>query len=234
VGYGGLRVVSRDGGAHWSDAVSFAANGGDDENLLRAVVYGNGQWLATGWKFVTSADGVIWQDHGLIHELQGMPPCNIIEGLAFDAGYFYGACNADGDGGVVFRSSDGTSWERFASIGVTQGHLFLTYRGGVFVAYGDAPSSYQSTDAKTWTVLGGVTRATYCDDTWKSEKDCHDSSWFSAAFLRADWQGRISRSSDGNQFADVYDNPDKNTLYQSRAIAAGMVAPASPVAPGAP
>jgi len=226
VGYGGLRVVSRDNGAHWSDAVSFAVNGGDDENLLRAVVYGNGQWLATGWKFVTSSDGVTWQDHGLIHDLSGMPPCNIIEGLAFKDGYFYGACNADGDGGVVFRSSDGMNWERFASIGVTQGHLFLTYRGSAFVAYGDAPNTYQSSDAKTWTALSGVTRGTYCEDTWKSESDCHDSSWFSGAYLRSDWQARISRSIDGNQFADVYDNPDKNTLYQSRAIAAGMVAPA--------
>ena len=73
--------------------------------------------------------------------------------------------------------------------------------------------------------MSGIEEATYCEDTWKSETDCKDSSWFDGAYLRADWQGKISRSTNGTSFTTVYNDDQKNTLYRSRAIAAGFVAP---------
>ena len=110
-------------------------------------------------------------------------------------------------------------------IGETGGDLFLTFRGGKLVAYGDSKTSYQSGDAVTWTTMDGIQQATYCEDGWKSQTDCKDSSWFDGAYLRADWQGKISRSTDGKTFTTTYNDDQKNTLYQSRAIAAGFVAP---------
>jgi hypothetical protein len=219
VGYGGIRIASRDGGKTWGDRAYETTNGGDDDVLLRAIAYGKGIWVATGWKLWTSTDGVHWTDHG---KLQNGPvkSCAIIEGLAYKDGNFFGVCD-----GNVFRSGDGLTWTKISNIGNTGSHVALDYRAGKFVAHGDTKTSFQSDDAVTWTTMSGVDEATWCDNTWKSQTDCKDSSWFDGTYLRADWQGKISRSTDGKTFSTVYNDDQKNTLYQSRAIAAGFVAP---------
>ncbi len=222
VGYGGIRVVSRDNGKTWGDRKSFGVNGGDDDNLLRAVVYGKGMWLATGWKLVTSNDGKLWQDRGKIHD-GGFMPCNIVEGLAYAGGWFYAACAEEP--AVTYRSTEGLKWTKYGTIGSTQGHLFMTFRAGKFVAYGDNHNSFESTDALTFHALAGISEATYCADTWKSQADCFNAAWFSGAYLRPDWQGKISRSENGSTWTKVYEDNEQNTLYQSRAMAAGYVAP---------
>jgi hypothetical protein len=222
VGYGGIRIVSRDGGKTWGDRAYAKTNGGDDGDLLRAVTYGNGLWLATGWKLFTSTDGVNWTDRGQLGDTVKIGSCNIVEGLAYNAGYFFAACSP----GNIFRSSDGLTWTKYSTVGGdTGGHMSLTYRGGKFVSYGDTGTSYQSTDGMNWTVMTGIEDATFCQDTFKSRSDCQSSSWYDGAFLRADWQGIISRSTDGKSFTKVYTDDQKNTLYESRAIAAGFVAP---------
>jgi hypothetical protein len=224
VGYGGLRIVSRDAGKTWGDRVYAAANGADDANLLRAVVYGKGLWVATGSRFLTSTDGLQWQDRGSVATALGSA-CTIAEGLAYKDGYFYAACFGWENLALVFRSVDGSAWTRYATIGDTTGHLFLTYRGQKFVAYGDNGISYQSSDALSWTVLTGVTKATYCLSAFMSNTACLASAWFDGVWLRADWQGKIARSTDGTTFTQVYSDDAMNTLYQSRALAAGYVAP---------
>jgi len=224
VGYGGIRIVSRDGGKTWGDRAYETREGGDDDVLLRAVAYGKGIWVATGWKLWTSTNGTTWIDHGMLKD-GPISACSIVEGLAFKDGAFFAVCTPWNSPSAVYRSTDGVAWSKYASIGDTGGHLYLTYRGGKFVAYGDNKTSFQSTDAMTWTVMSGIEEATFCDDTWKSETDCKDSSWFDGAYLRADWQGKISRSTNGTSFTTAYNDDQKNTLYRSRAIAAGMVAP---------
>jgi hypothetical protein len=219
VGYGGIRIVSRDGGKTWGDRAYETTNGGDDDVLLRAVAYGKGIWVATGWKLWTSTDGVHWTDHGKLKD-GPVKACAIIEGLAYKDGTFFGVCD-----GNVFRSSDGLTWTKVSNIGNTGSHVYLNYRGGKLVAYGDTKTSFQSDDAVTWTTMPGIEQATYCENTWKSQTDCKDSSWFDGTYLRADWQGKISRSTNGTSFSTVYNDDQKNTLYQSRAIAAGMAAP---------
>ncbi|MES1165716.1 MAG: hypothetical protein ABUR63_08165, partial [Verrucomicrobiota bacterium] len=223
VGYGGIRIVSRDGGKTWGDRAYATTNGGDDQELLRAIVYGNGLWIATGWKLVTSNDGIHWVDHGLLADR--FSGCNIVEGLAYKDGVFFAGCPQWSGPSVVYRSLDGLSWTKGATIGDTGGHLFLTYRGDKFVAYGDTLTSYQSDDALTWTVLAGVQQATYCQGAFASQSACLDSAWFDGVWLRADWQGKISRSTDGKTFSQAYLDDQKNTLYSSRALAAGFVAP---------
>ncbi|MEQ1564410.1 MAG: hypothetical protein ABMA64_02145 [Myxococcota bacterium] len=224
VGYGGIRLVSRDGGATWSDVVSFAPNGLDDEDLLRAVTYGDGLWLATGWRWVTSPDGVEWTDHGLIADAAGWPPCNIVEGLAWADGAFYAAC-ADWYGeGHVYRSVDAHTWTLHGDLGPTGGHLFLSHHQGTFAAYGDSGTSLVSTDAVTWTELPGVVRATWCDGAYVSEVDCAGPAWFDGAYFSTSWPDTVRRSTDGVTWADVYVDPDGNSLYQPRAMAEGLVA----------
>ena len=123
---------------------------------------------------------------------------------------------------AVYRSTDGVAWTKYANIGDTGGHLYLNYRGGKFVAYGDNKTSFQSTDALTWTVMSGIEEATYCDDTWKSQADCKDSSWFDGAYLRADWQGKISRSTNGTSFTTAYNDDQKNTLVSESSDRGGV------------
>ncbi len=225
VGYGGMRVVSRDGGLSWSDYSSMADNGGDDDNLLRAVVYGKGKWLATGWKLLTSDDGVVWTELGKLNELPGMPDCGIIEALAFDGTYFYAGCTPWQSPGHLWRSADGSSWTDHGDIGDTEGHLFLTFRAGKFVAYGDTLTTFGSADAVTWEIMSGIERGTLCEGSWKSESDCHDASWFDGIYLRGAWPNVIESSANGSNWATAFTDPHGNGLYQSRAIAAGYVAP---------
>ena len=194
-----------------------------DQNLLRAVVYGKGRWIATGWKLFTSDDGVEWTDHGMINDGPKIRSCNIVEGLAYKDGYFYAACPT-GTPSEVFRSSDGVEWESFAEIGDTGGHLFMGYRGGRFVAYGDEQRSFESQDALAWSELG-IDEATYCEDTWKTLDECHGAAWFDGAYFREEWGGYILRSTDGEDFEEVYEDDQSNTLYRSRAMAEGFVAP---------
>lgn len=238
VGYGGIRIVSRDLGLTWGDRASEVIEGGDDEHLLRAVVYGNGLWIATGWKYWTSPDGVTWKDHGLLGK--GILPCSIVEGLAFHDGAFWAACGTYVGGtpmGAVFRSSDGLTWvdEPFGVIGDTAGHLSLTARGGKMVAYGDNGVSFESSDGAAWSVMPGLEAATYCDNQWKSMGDCDPTtvangyyegvSFFDGIWLKSAWQGKIIRATDGVDYKTVFTDDQKNSINSGRTFASGFVAP---------
>lgn len=227
VGYGGLRITSRDGGKSWTSSVAEDSGGLDDYNLLRAVAYANGMWLATGWGATTSTDGVSWTPLRRINQpggvtWNGASICGLTEGLTSDGDAFYVACGASQK---VFRSVDASNWTEIGAIGELGGHVALAYREGAFHAYGDNKTSYRSTDGVTWTVVPGVEQATFCEGTWKSRADCHGASWFQGAYFQSIWQSRVSRSVDGNSFLVVHDDPSNNTLYQPRAIAEGWVAP---------
>jgi hypothetical protein len=220
VGYGGLRVVSRDDGKTWSDAVDFGDENADDENLLRAVTYGKGRWIATGWKLLFSDDGVNWTQHSMVRdEFQNQ---QIIEGLAYKDGYFYGA----GDPGRFYRSADGLDWEPYGErIGDTEKHTALSFRAGKFVSYGDSNTSFESGDGMTWTEMD-IEQGTYCEGQWRSLSQCHDAAWFDGGFyLRVEWGGEILRSTNGSSFQRVYKDPQEHTPYKTITFAEGYVAP---------
>jgi hypothetical protein len=223
VGYGGIRILSRDGGNTWGDRVYAAPSGGDDEDLLRAVAYGKGRWIATGWKLMSSDDGVHWTDHGLLKD--GILAHNpIVEGLAYKDGYFYAAGDG-GSGAYIYRSSDGLSWSDFGRGGDTVKHTGLTVHGGLFVSYGDSETSYQSTDGKTWSEMD-VANATYCEGQWRTLAACHDAWWLDDGFyILPEWGGQIRRSTTGSNFKTVYTDDQENTLYRARAVAEGYAAP---------
>jgi len=225
VGYGGVRIVSRDGGKTWGDRSIIPGSKNDDEGLLRAVAYGKGLWIATGWKYLTSTDGINWTDHGLLDD-GSLKGCRIVEGLTYANGSFYAACASAPS--VVYRSSDGSlsTWTKIGTIGNTDGHVYLTYRGGKFVAYGDNKTTYQSTDAVTWTVMDGVSEGTYCLGSFMNRTDCHQAAWFEEGFwLNVQWGGTILRSTDGKKFDTVFMDEHDYTVYQGRVFTAGYVAP---------
>ncbi len=222
VGYGGIRILSRDGGKTWGNRTSIAAGGGDDENLIRAITYGKGRWVAMGWNLWTSDDGLEWDDRGRLDD-GILSPNPIIEGLAYTDGYFYAA--GDGDPSRIFRSADGLVWDSYGRGGDTVKHTGLAYRGGLFVSFGDSHTSYQSTDALAWTEMS-VDDATYCEGAWKTLGQCHDATWFEDGFyLSVEWGGQIRRSTNGQNFQTVYTDDQDNTLYKACAMAEGYVAP---------
>lgn len=223
VGYGGIRIVSRDGGLSWGSRAYDNPDGGDDEDLLRAVAYGKGRWIASGWRLVSSDDGIHWTDHGQFQRDRIIPDEVIIEGLAYKDGYFYAA--GDGNPSRMYRSEDGLTWEHFGEIGDTVKHTGLTYRGGLFVSYGDSETSYSSANGLDWEEMG-IDNATYCENDWKSLDECHEAAWFDDGFyLIPEWGGDIRRSTTGSNFQNVYSDNQQNTLYRARAVAEGYVAP---------
>lgn len=228
VGYGGLRITSRDGGQSWS-SISERNGGGDDYDLLRAVAWANGTWLAVGWSATTSSDGVSWTPLARINEpggatWEGAESCGLVEALSSDDSYFYVACAEYGEAHHTFRSADGIHWTDLGRLGEVGGHASLAYRDGTFFAYGDPKTSFRSSDAVTWTV-DALQEATYCDGAWKSLEACHDASWFHGAYFRSEWQSKVTRSTSGDDFVVVHDDPSNNSLYRPRALAAGWVAP---------
>lgn len=60
VGYGGMRVRSLDDGQTWQDYVQLAPGGGDDMELLRGAAWGEGRFVAVGWRIFSSPDGEQW------------------------------------------------------------------------------------------------------------------------------------------------------------------------------
>lgn len=213
VGYGGIRVISRDGGVTWSDATQFIPDGVDDEYLLRGIAWGAGTWVTTGWKLLTSSDGVAWTEHA--------PPdgCTVIESVAFGAGTFVATC---GESTVI--SSDGVTWSPGGHVGATGGHTWIFWFDGQFAASGDSGASFVSADGVTWSAID-ISRVRACDGALRTEQECHAASWFDGVWLRPQWQGVIERSTDGDAWAPVYADEMLNTVYDGYAFAAGRVAP---------
>jgi hypothetical protein len=197
VGYGGLRVVSRDDGKTWKNDNELTTAGGDDDKLLRGVAYGNGIWVTVGWKVFTSMDGALtWTEQTPSKE------CGLMENVAFGGGRFIGTCGQD-----AYASTDGKTWTHLGTVGATTGHTYVFFVDGAFYASGDSGRSYTSTDGATWTELAGVSKVAYCDGALKTRAEC-PGFWHDGAFLGSQWRSKITRSTDGSTWDVVYDTLD--------------------------
>jgi hypothetical protein len=159
VGYGGRRIRSTDDGQTWTDDVSLNDAGGDDNDLLRTIAWGNGLFVAAGWRIMTSPDGVTWKD---------TPPDsfkqNWIGQMVHGAGAYVGL----GGYGSRVSSPDAVTWTQH-SIDTTASHP----QGGIsfaqgkgFVSINDSGDISHSTDGVAWTypgtnVTGGAHAVTY-------------------------------------------------------------------------
>ena len=218
VGYGGLRVISRDNGLTWNDDQEIESAGGDDNDLLRGVAYGNGTWVTTGWRFFTSVDGGLsWNEHS------APAGCGLMEGVAFGAGAFVGTCGTD-----AYLSADGIQWTHAGPVGDTGGHTYVFFSSGLFYSSGDSGNSYSSPDGMQWTSLAGVNQVAYCENQIQTRSQC-PGFWNGAMYLGTQWESMITRSTDGVNFATVYDNrnlmPGNNAPYTPYAFALGYSPP---------
>ena len=113
--------MASEDGAHWHAAESPTVGS------LRAVAWGNGQWVAVGdhGEIVTSPDGLRWtrESAGAFFHLRGVTRGN-------------GLWVAVGDDAVIITSPDGRAWTQRTS--GSEPLRAVLWAGGVFVAGGGA------------------------------------------------------------------------------------------------
>ena len=145
VGYGGMRVRSLDGGHTWEDYVQLAGNGGDDMNLLRGVAFGEGRFVAAGWRIFSSEDAAQWTEHA-------NPTGQWLGAVAFGNGMFLGV----GGGGYCARSDDGMQWETCTDATDDAGftHVRSTiFHDGLFWTADANGALRSSPDGDVWTFV---------------------------------------------------------------------------------
>jgi len=147
VGYGGRRLVSTDGKT-WEQTAQWVENGGDDDNLLRGLTYGNGKFVAVGGSktapIVSSEDGRTWKEQRLTGGWLG------------DVAYGNGTFVTVGGGGRRLRSQDGMTWidegrTKELQPGFPRHYRQIVFGNGTFVAVGDKGRRTLTKDGITWT-----------------------------------------------------------------------------------
>ena len=146
VGYGGRTARSVDDGLTWTDDKALVPNGGDDNYLLRTVVWAKDHFLALGWRSMTSPDGKTWTDHGV---LKGT---NWFGSVVWDGTQLV----AVGGYGMKVTSADGATWQDH-SIDTGAAHAWdgLARSGTAFATTNDDGVRAHSNDGKTWTASTG-------------------------------------------------------------------------------
>src|SRR5450432_2579513 len=141
VGYGGRTVRSIDDGVTWINDTSLVAKGGDDNNLLRTVVWGNHEFVALGWRVMKSSDGAMWDDRG-----------TIIGQWIGSAVFAKDQYVAIGGYGLRVTSSDALTFQHHDIDTIAShphdGLVFGDYQGGCFVAANDDGKRSYSIDGK--------------------------------------------------------------------------------------
>jgi hypothetical protein len=149
VGYGGRRARSVDDGVTWTDDTSLVPQGGDDNNLLRTVVWGNQAFVALGWRVMTSPDGKEWKDYG-----------TTIGQWIGAAVYAKGSYVAVGGYGFRATSADGVTWQHHDIDTIAShshdGLAFGDYQGGRFVVTNDDGVRSYSVDGQAWSPSSGA------------------------------------------------------------------------------
>ena len=159
VGYGGRRIRSTDDGLTWTDDVSISPDGGDDLDLLRTIAWGNGLFVAAGWRIMTSPDGVTWKD---------TPPDSFKQNWIGQMAYGEGAYVGLGGYGSRVTSPDAVTWAQH-SIDTTASHPqggLAFAKGKGFVSINDSGDISHSSDGAAWAyanvnVTGGAHAVTY-------------------------------------------------------------------------
>lgn len=190
VGYGTRRAMSDDG-VTWSAFVEVDPNGGDDNNLLRGVGYGDGVFVAVGGGgeglSMTSGDGVAWENEN-----------RTIGSFLSDTVWMADGFIAAGGNGLRLRSDDhGATWGNEA--GYYAGHFrAISTSGELAVAVGHTYGDVQ--DIGLWsTTSDGV--------TWSGEQTggapFRAVAFGSGMFVAVGDEGRVSSSADGQAWTDT-------------------------------
>jgi hypothetical protein len=146
VGYGSRHIRSTDDGKTWIDDAALISNGGDDNYLLRTVVYGNGEFVGLGYRAMKSADGKTWAPIS-------NPFGQWIGAALWDNSRFV----AVGGYGLRATSTNGTTWNDHPIDTVaSHAHDSLAVGGGRFVSANDSGKRATSADGVTWTPSTGT------------------------------------------------------------------------------
>jgi hypothetical protein len=187
VGYGGRRLRSVDDGQTWIDDQWLEDAGGDDFYNLRAVGYGGGQFVAVGWRVMTSPDGETWTDHGTMGQWLG--------GLYNAEGFWV----AVGGYGRRTHSTDGVDWDDAPYDGDTRAFRAMAYDPSTlrWVGVGDNSLRASSPDGVNWdagtggadagsqSVAAGGGYVVALDGTWASVSSNGGATWTPTAPLAA-------------------------------------------------
>jgi hypothetical protein len=153
VGYGGRRMRSTDDGQSWTDDQSLEANGGDDQELLRTVAFGQGMFLAAGWQTLSSPDGKTWTALAATHQ-------NWFGSLVYEQSLWV----AVGGYGMRLTSPDALTWtDHSIDTVAAHPHGCLTFAPGnphAYVACNDNGVRSYSPDGTQWTVSTGAANVT--------------------------------------------------------------------------
>ena len=143
-------------GSSVSLAATWTSQTSGTANSLRAVTYGNSQYVAIGdsGTIITSPNGTTWtgQTSGTATSLS-------------DVTYGNSLYAAVGGSGIILTSSNGTAWTSQTS-GTAQGVNGITYGNSQYVAVGGGGTILTSPDGTTWTGQTGggtnfLTKVTY-------------------------------------------------------------------------
>jgi hypothetical protein len=150
--FGGGKFVAVGGYVSVSspDGVTWTRGSGMTNNYSYAVAYGNSRYVAVGYVYrsstqsffsgiAASADGAVWTDYSPGNSIPDL------RGVAFGAGRFV----AVGKSGIMFTSTDGTTWTAVSS-GTGNDLYVVRYDHGQFVAAGALGTFLISTDGVTW------------------------------------------------------------------------------------
>jgi len=147
-GYGGLRVLSLAEGKTWTRRAIKNPNGGDDENLIRAVGYGDGVFLGVGWKIFRSEDGKSWSEID-----KGTVPGTWFDCVEYRDGQFIVKRIRAGQKPEVIVSADrGKTWRfgdkstscRRPGISVPGLKIWRQHKGKIFRSENDGPAQLVS------------------------------------------------------------------------------------------
>ena len=137
VGYGGRRLVSKDGIA-WEISAEWAVDGKDDSNNLMGIAYGKGRFVAVGgggWTRDTQAGHILVSKNGRDWtEVRKAP--NRINPVVFGGGRFV----AGGSDRVLLWSEDGETWTSGGKIDFKDWAFWFrrgVYGNGVFLLMGN-------------------------------------------------------------------------------------------------
>lgn len=208
VGYGGMRVRSLDDGLTWQDYVQSGPNGGDDMDLLRGAAWGDGVFVAVGWRIYSSPDGASWTEHDN------------------PTGQWYGAVAhgndrflAVGGGGYCARSSDGQAWE--ACTDATDDDGFTHVRSVLFLDglfhTADANGVLRSSpDGEQWTVVDAAFGTPWAAIEGGQIVPREEDAPAEFATKRLRGGSPIERAEPGSErFVPVFEVPDDNGVFQA-------------------
>ncbi len=133
VGDGNAFLVSSNG-VEWTEVPVFGVS-----DNLRAIVFANGRFVATGDRIWTSPDGVNWT-------VQPFVPSAELECVTFANGLYVAA----GDNGYIATSPDAQNWTSLTPV-ITRRLLGVAYGNGAWVAVGAKGNILRSANGSVWT-----------------------------------------------------------------------------------